>query len=132
MGTFRKRMAGWAFFVAALAILASAYLLNDSSPDALIGRWEFENGSETIEFFEDGTFSVTHRSFGRMKHAERTYEIIGRHRLRVVVDEPEIVREAKFHVDGARLTLIDPDGEVNRFRRVRRPPGTDPDDGAGD
>jgi hypothetical protein len=105
--------------VAATVILFGVLHLSScsSSERAILGKWQEIGGTETMEFFKDGTISVT--DFG-MSMAGK-YSFIETNRMKIelggigAVAGPMIV---KVEISGKELVLTDPKDKVSKYRKV--------------
>lgn len=98
------------FIFCFVLILASC----SSKPENLIiGKWQKIGSTSTIEFFKDGTGSITGTTGLGKKSGAGTFKFVDDSHLRL--EGLGIV--VKISVSQDELTLTDPEGNVSRYRR---------------
>lgn len=104
-----------------ILLILSAVMLNGciQNPEAaIIGKWDEIDGTETIEFFKDGTITVDDKgmSFGG------DYKFIDNDRIRIelgglgALAGPMIV---KVSISKDELSLTTSDGDIDKYQRVK-------------
>jgi hypothetical protein len=102
-----------------LVVLVSALLfVSCSLKSSIVGKWQEIGGSETIEFFKDGTISLT--SHGISLNGKYTF--IEDDRIKVEfgglgsIAGPILYRAS---ISSGELTLNDSKGKTSKFARVK-------------
>ncbi|MDI6632362.1 MAG: hypothetical protein AB1507_05000 [Bacillota bacterium] len=106
---------GWFVITFILALLVSC---SSNLEKAIIGKWSEIDGTEKIEFFDDGTLTVADEEM----NMGGSYKFVEKDRIRVELGGLGALAGpfvAKVSVSGNELTLTMPDGEVGRYRRVK-------------
>lgn len=110
--------------IQSLFIVLMVFFLFPSSSNAknaILGKWEETDGTETIEFFRDGTVNIVDK--GRL--IAGGYRFIDDDRLRLDLGGLGALAGSmilKVSVSGNELILTNPQGEVSRYRRMERDP----------
>lgn len=81
--------------------------------DLIIGKWQKIDGTGTIEFFKDGTVSITGTTGLGKKSGAGTFKFVDDSHLRL--EGLGIV--VKISLSQDELTLTDPEGNVSKYRR---------------
>jgi hypothetical protein len=110
-----KRLLNWLAVVLTLSILVSC----SSKPEnAIVGKWSEIGGTETMEFFKDGTVSVVDKGMtmeGSYKFVEKDSIKLELGGLGALVGP--IV--AKVSIKGDELIFTLPDGDVLKYKRAK-------------
>ncbi|MEW6573252.1 MAG: hypothetical protein AB1374_06425 [Bacillota bacterium] len=105
----------WLIITFILALLVSC---SPNPEKAIIGKWSEIDGTETIEFFKDGTLTVADEGMDM----GGSYEFVEKNRIRVELGGLGALAGpfvATVSISGNELTWTMPDGEVSKYRRVR-------------
>ena len=101
-------------FTIGCAVLLSSCCSGTKS--AVVGKWEEIGGTETIEFFKEGTITVVQ---GKLV-VSGNYEFVDDKKIRIEfgglygLDGPQV---CEISVSKDKLTLTEPNGDVTRYQR---------------
>lgn len=108
-------LAGWVVIICIVAMLSSC----SSKPEkAIVGKWKEIGGSETMEFFKDGTLSIADDSvyFGG------NYKFIDKDSIKMELGGSGAMAGpvvARVSITGEELTITMPGDEASKFRKSK-------------
>jgi hypothetical protein len=110
-----KQLIGWCSIACIVFLLSSC----SSKPEnEIVGKWKEIGGTETLEFFKDGTISVIDK---RMSLGG-SYKFVGKDRIKFELGglgalTGPIVEKVSF--SGRELILTMPDGKVSKYSKFK-------------
>jgi hypothetical protein len=108
-------LTGWAGIAAVVALLSSC---SSKPEDAIVGKWKELGGTETMEFFRDGTVSVVDEGMSMAG----SYKFVDKDRVKVELGGLGALMGpvvARVSISGEDLSWTMPDGKVSRYKRSR-------------
>jgi|GEM_PF-814407 len=107
-------------WLAIACIMASLASCSSKPEDAIVGKWSEIDGTETLEFFKDGTVSVVDKGTTRTGD----YRFIEKDRMRLQLGGLGILAGpidvvAKVSISKDELTLTLAGGDVGKYRKVK-------------
>jgi hypothetical protein len=85
--------------------------------DLIVGKWQKVDGSDMIEFYQNGTLNIKGTAGLFKKSGTGTYKFIDDGRVKLEMGGSGI--EVKITVSKEELTLTDPEGTVLKYRSVK-------------
>lgn len=101
-----------------VVVLTLSLLVSCSSESAIVGKWSEIGGTETIEFFKDGTVSVVDNGITM----GGSYKFVEKDRIKLELSGLGALAGpivAKVSIKGDELTFTMPDGEVSKYKRAK-------------
>jgi len=99
-------------------ILHEIVLTSSKSENPIVGKWREIGGTETIEFFKDGTVIV----FSKGMTMGGSYKFVAKDRIKLELGGLGILAGpivAKVSINGDELTFITSDGDVSKYKRLK-------------
>ena len=100
-----------------MCIVALVYSCSSKPEDAIVGKWEKIEGTETMEFFKDGTVNVVDK--GMIMGG--SYKFIDKDRIRLEMRGLGALMGpivAKVSILGGELIFTWPDGKVSKYSKL--------------
>ena len=110
-----KCVAAWAGIMAVGALLSSCAAKPE---DALVGKWKEVGGTETMEFFKDGTVSIVDEGMSMAG----SYRFVDKDRVKVELGGLGALMGpvvARVSISGEDLSWTMPDGKVSKYKRAK-------------
>jgi len=99
-------------------ILHEIVLTSSKPENPIVGKWREIGGTETIEFFKDGTVIV----FSKGMTMGGSYKFVAKDRIKLELGGLGILAGpivAKVSINGDELTFITSDGDVSKYKRLK-------------